>query len=100
MYDYYFKYEDEKTEKDYQAKARIKVTFERNWGADADGNRGTPRHFAETKDFKLYDLEMVEIPEKGNKALHQRAYEFYEKWKSEKAEDLAIDDYEGGNDDY
>lgn len=93
---YSFEYETELDlgsgdEEEIQVEIEIKVSFEKNYGADADGNRGIPAHFCELESLKAWRAAGIEITDREALA---RIEKDYDKNHSIKYEQEAVEAYE------
>ena len=84
---YEFIYEDE--DNNYDCEVDLKVYYERNYGADADGNRGTEMYFTEIEDFRVF-LDGYEVKDKD---LISRCQDYFDRFEYDKASSDAIDAY-------
>lgn len=81
----YFEYND----REFELRIEFSVYFERDYGADADGNRGMPMHFVEVEKFEIYDADILV----DDKQIIEYAEKWYDKNHSMDAESEAIQDY-------
>lgn len=94
---YEFEYFDEMTEKTFDVQVDLKVTHEKNYGADADGNRGAPADFVEINGFQVFDENGTEVTTRP--LLFSIITEF-DRNHFEKASEQAIEEFNSPDDDY
>ena len=78
-------------EEEIQVTVDISVSFEKHYGADADGNRGNPAWFCELEGLEAWRACGIKI-ESADQL--DRVKKNYEKYHSTKHEQEAIDRYE------
>lgn len=92
---YSFEYETEvdlgRGDEQVQVEVKIDVTFEKNYGADADGNRGIPAYFCELLDLEAWRAWGIQITDKE---MLVKIESDYEKNHAQKYEQEAIKLYE------
>lgn len=91
MYTHEFEWEDEVTGKLFYVEVDIHIIIDRNFGADADGNRGTEAFFPETEEIRIF-LESTLLDEKVHKELYERCEKYFEENEQKAADDAAIEE--------
>ena len=66
----------------YTALVEIKAHWEKNYGADADGNRGVKRFEVDKKEIKIYNEKGFQVL--NNKELEKYADYYFEKYVEQK----------------
>lgn len=92
---YSFEYETEidlgRGDEEIQVEVKLEVNFDKNYGADADGNRGIPAYFCELLDLEAWKAYGIQIFDKDSL---DKIGSDYEKNHAQKYEQEAIKMYE------
>lgn len=90
MTEYLFEYYDEETDKVYECTAFMSNTFEPNYGADIDGQRGVKANLVEVKDIHISDLSGEPVVDNE---LAKRVEKEFARKHDLKAREMCIMDY-------
>ena len=75
---YRFEYDNGNGNEEFEAEVEIETSYDANWGADADGNRGVPRvEIEEVKVISIFneytEKEVLPIPDAMREFVEENA---------------------------